>query len=89
MTSVEHHEPTTASIGGGHDTETCSDIPKSRKRATSEDTTVEQEAKRVRSPRPSEASLAPHHPYFECGQVRRPVGGMCSFPCIFGVGACA
>ena len=41
MTSVEHREPTAASIGGGCDTETCGDVPESRKCATSEDTAVE------------------------------------------------
>ena len=60
MTSMEHHEPTTASVGDGCDTKMRYDVPKSRKHATSEDTAVEQEAKRARSLCPSEASLAPH-----------------------------
>ena len=41
MTSVDHHEPTTTSVGGGWDTETCGDVPESKKRAMSEDTAVE------------------------------------------------
>ena len=41
VTSVEHHEPMAASVSGGRDIETRSDIPESRKRATSEDTIVE------------------------------------------------
>ena len=52
MTSVEHHEPAATSVGDGWDVEKHGDIPESRKRATSEDTTIEQEAKRVWSPRP-------------------------------------
>ena len=52
VTLVERREPTAASIGGGWDTERHDDVPESRKRATSEDTTIEQEAKRVWSPRP-------------------------------------
>ena len=58
VTSVEHREPAVASIGGGRDVETRGDIPKSRKRATSEDTTLEGEAKRAWLPRPLEASSA-------------------------------
>jgi len=38
------------------------DIPESRKRVASEDITLEQEPKRARSPRPSEASSASHPP---------------------------
>jgi len=30
-----------------------------------------------------------HTPYSECGRARQPVGGACSYPRIFGVGACA
>ena len=41
LTLVEHHEPVAASVDGGHDTETCGDVPESRKRTTSEDTTVD------------------------------------------------
>ena len=62
MTLVEHHEPMTASISGGWDTEKHDDVPASRKHTMSEDTTVEQEVKRARSPCPSKASLAPYPP---------------------------
>ena len=62
VTLVEHHEPTTTSVGGGWDTEKRDDIPESRKHAMSENTTVEREAKRARLPCPSEASLASHPP---------------------------
>ena len=62
VTTVEHHEPTAASIGGGQDMEKRGDIPKSRKSAMSEDTVVEREAKRARSPHNSEASLVPYPP---------------------------
>ena len=47
VTSVEHRE-----------TEMGGDVLESRKRATSEDTALEREAKRAWSPRPSEASSA-------------------------------
>lgn len=58
VTSVEHHEPTAASVGGGRTTEMRGDVPESRKRTMSEDAGFEREAKRARSPRPSEASSA-------------------------------
>jgi len=58
MTLVEHHEPTTASVGGGRDTEARDNVPKSRKLAASEDIAVEREAKRARSLRPLKVSLA-------------------------------
>jgi len=60
VTSAEHREPTAASVGGGHDTEMHGDVPESMKHDASEDTAIEREVKRTRSPRPSEASLAPH-----------------------------
>ena len=41
VTSVEHHEPATASVGGRRDMETHSDILESRKRAASEDSALE------------------------------------------------
>ena len=41
VTSSEHREPMAASVDCGRDTETCDDVPESRKRAVSEDTTVE------------------------------------------------
>ena len=59
MTLVEHHEPMATSIGGGRGTETRDDVPESRKCTMSEDATLKREAKRARSPRPSDASLAP------------------------------
>jgi hypothetical protein len=40
MTSVEHHEPIAIFVDGGCDTETCGGVPKSRKHAVSEDTTL-------------------------------------------------
>ena len=40
-TSVEHHEPTATFVGGGRDTEMLGDVPESRKRAMSKDTTIE------------------------------------------------
>jgi len=58
VTSVEHCEPMTTSIGGGRDVETRGDVPESRKRPVSEDTALEQERKWARSSRPSEASSA-------------------------------
>ena len=58
MTSMEHREPTGASIGDGHDVETHGDVPESRKRAVSEEDTLEREAKRARSPCPLEVSSA-------------------------------
>ena len=62
MTLVEHREPVATSIGGWHGTEMRGDIPESRKRTVSEDTALEREAKRARSPRPSKASLASRPP---------------------------
>ena len=64
VTSGEHREPAATSVSCGHDMETCGDVPESRKCAASEDTAVEQEAKRARSPCPLEALLAlhPHAP---------------------------
>ena len=47
VTSVEHYEPTTASVGNGRDTEMRGGVPKSRKHATSEETAMEREAKRA------------------------------------------
>ena len=41
VTLVERHELMTAPVGGERDTEMRSDIPKSRKHATSKDTAVE------------------------------------------------
>jgi len=41
VTSVEHHEPTATSIGGGQDTEKRANVLESRKRAASEDTAIE------------------------------------------------
>ena len=60
MTLVERHEPTTASVGGRRDVDVHDDVPESRKHATSEDTTIKRESKRVWSSHPSEASLVPH-----------------------------
>jgi len=89
VTSVEHHEPTATSIGGGQDTEKRANVLESRKRAASEDTSIEREVKRARSPCPSEASLARHPPALSMvghtGQSEEHVRA----PHIFGVGACA
>ena len=41
MTSGEHHEPATTSVGSGCDMEMRGDIPESRKHAVSEDIAVE------------------------------------------------
>ena len=41
MTSVEHREPTAASVGGRHDMEIRGDVLESKKCATREDTVVE------------------------------------------------
>ena len=41
VTSMEHREPMAASVGGGRDTETRGNVPESRKRTASEDTTLE------------------------------------------------
>ena len=68
-TSVERREPTAASAGGGREAERRSDVPAPRKRATSLDVIDEQEAKRTRSPRPSEASPALSPPIL--GAVRQ------------------
>ena len=62
VTLVEHYEPIAASISGERYTEARRDVPKSRKHAMSEDTTIEREAKQAWSPRPLEASLASHQP---------------------------
>ena len=56
VTSVEHCEPAAMSTGGEREVESYGDIPVPRKHATSSDAIGEQEAKRTRSPRPSEAS---------------------------------
>lgn len=58
---LEHHEPTATPVGGGRSTKTRCDALESRKRATSEDATHEQEVMQVRSPCHSEAgaSLSP------------------------------
>ena len=87
-TTVERRAPVATSVSGGRDAERCSDVPASRKHATSSDAAVEREAKRARSPHPLEASLA-LHPHSERGRACRPVGGACSYPHIFGVGGCA
>ena len=55
VTSVVHRKPMAMSVGGGHEVERRGDIPMPRKCATSSDTIGEREAKRTRSPRPSEA----------------------------------
>ena len=59
VTSVERHEPMAASISGERDTKKRCDILESRKRAASEDTTIEREAKWARSSHPLEESFAP------------------------------
>ena len=41
VTLVEHREPMAASVDGGHDVETCGDIPESRKHAASQETAFE------------------------------------------------
>jgi len=61
-TSAEHHEPMAVSVGGEREVERRGDVPVSRKRAMSSDTIGEQEAKRMRSPRPSEASPSSYPP---------------------------
>ena len=58
MTLVEHHEHAAVSTSSGRDAERRGDIPASRKLTVSSDATTEPEAKRTRSPRPSEESLA-------------------------------
>ena len=57
VTLSEHHEPMATSVDGGRDTKTHGNVLESRKSATSEETTVEREAKRVRSPCPLDMRL--------------------------------
>ena len=87
VTSAERCDPTAAHAGGEQEAKRHSDVPASRKHAASSNAIVEREVKRVRSPRPLEASLA-LPPYFEHGGACRPVEEACSYPHIFGVGAC-
>ena len=54
-TSVERHDPMAASAGGEQEVERRGDVPTPRKRAASADAVGEREAKRTRSPCPSEA----------------------------------
>ena len=58
VTSVEHREPTAASVGGGRDVVTRGDVPELRKHAVSEEAALKREAKWAQSPHPSEASSA-------------------------------
>ena len=58
MTSAVHREPAAACAGGGHEAERRHDVPGPRKRAASSEALGEREAKRTRSPCPSEASSA-------------------------------
>ena len=58
MTSVECHELTAVSTGGEREVERRGDVPMPRKHAVSTDAIGEQEAKWMRSPHPSKASLA-------------------------------
>ena len=46
-TSVEHHEPATASAGGGHEAKWHGDVPMLRKHAASSDAVGEREAKQT------------------------------------------
>ena len=55
MTLVERCKPTATPVGGERGMETCGDVPESRKHVASGDTAVKREAKRARSPCPSEA----------------------------------
>ena len=58
MTSTEHHDPVAVFTSGEQEVERNDDVPTPRKRAASADIVEEQEAKWMRSPHPSEASLA-------------------------------
>ena len=72
MTSVEHRDPTAASAGDGREAERRGDVPTPRKCAASLDAVGELEAKRTRSPRPSEVSPALSPPALgAAGQARR------------------
>ena len=62
VTLVEHHKPAVVPVDGERGTEVHGDVPKSRKCAMSEDTTLEREAKRAWSSRPLEASSASRTP---------------------------
>jgi len=71
-TLVEHCDHAAASTGGEREVERHGDIPMPRKCATSSDTIGEREAKRTRSPRPSEGSPASSPPVVGvAGQARR------------------
>ena len=61
-TLVERHDPMVVSAGGEQEAERRGDVPVLRKRAASADTVDEREAKRTRSPRPSEVSPASSPP---------------------------
>jgi hypothetical protein len=63
-TSTLHHEPMAMSTNGGPEVERHGDVPAPSKRVVSSDAVGEQEAKRMRSPHPSEASpvLSPTTP---------------------------
>ena len=74
-TLVERHAPAATLVSDGWDTERRGDVPMSRKHAAS-----------------SDAAVRRHHrlcpPCSKRGGACRPVGGACSYPRIFGVGAC-
>ena len=62
VTSVERREPMATSAGGEWEVDRRDDVPVRRKRAASLNAASEREAKRTRSPRPSEASPASSPP---------------------------
>lgn len=64
-------EPMAASATGGREVERCGDVPTLRKRIMSLDTVGELEAKRMRSPRPLEASLALSPPALGMARLAR------------------
>ena len=71
-TLVERCDPMAAHTGGEQDTERHGDVPAPRKHAASADTVGEREAKRTRSPCPSEVSLASSPPIVgTAGEARR------------------
>ena len=62
VTSVELRGPATTSAGDEQEAARHAAVPASRKRAASADVVGERVAKRMRSPRPSTASLVPSLP---------------------------
>ena len=61
VTSVEHHDPTAMSAGDEQEAEKRAVVPVQRKRAVSVDIVGEQEAKRMRSPRPLASPVPSPH----------------------------